>query len=96
MKRIRSATINGKRWRIDWSRPEFDDPGEESWALCHHDQLTIQIDPCADDRTILSCLLDEVCHAHFPALDNDYVDQFSDDLAEILVKADLIKQEDDE
>ena len=92
MKRNQSATIAGKRWRLDWSKPPVID-GEDAWARCHHEQKRIQIDPIADEETTATCLIDEVCHAHFPCLDNDAVDAFSDDLFLILKKADLIKDE---
>lgn len=91
MRRIRSITIAGKRWLVDWSKPEGD-----AWALCHHDEHRIQIDPRADDITVFNCFIDEMCHAHFPALDNDCVDAFSDDVTAAMQRADLIKSEGDE
>lgn len=91
MKHIRTATINGVRWIIDWSKPEG-----AAWGMCHWDEHRIQIDPDIDEVTAVSVLADEICHVHFDCLDNDCVDSFSDDVAKVLRDCDLIKSEVDE
>lgn len=91
MNRVKSATLNGKRWRFDWRKPRA---SEEALALCHEDQHRIQIDPNLDDETTLAALIDEVTHAHFPCLDNDAVDAFSDDLARLLKRIGYTADED--
>jgi hypothetical protein len=71
------------RWRIRWKRPSASD---EAYALCLFADKTIQISPDLDDDLMLAAVVDEVAHAHFPALDNDAVDGFSDAVAALLVK----------
>jgi len=88
MKKIRSAIINGKRWRINWTKPNTGD-----FALCHHNLHMIQIDPNVDEITLTSIVADEVCHVHFPQLDNEYVDTFSDDVAKVMRDIELIADE---
>jgi len=87
-KQVRRVVINGRRWKLDWSRPDTGDFG-----LCHYEKRRIQIDPGLDEVTTVSVLVDEIAHAHFIKLDNDFVDAFSDDVAKILQQCELIAEE---
>lgn len=81
MNAIKSAMLKRRRWKFDWRKPPARD---QALALCHKDQRRIQINPNLDDETMMAALVDEMCHAHFPDLDNDAVDAFSDDVARVL------------
>jgi hypothetical protein len=81
----------GKRWRIHWRRP---DKADAAHALCYPQDHVIQVDPSLDDELMLAALVDEVCHAHFPALDNEAVDAFSDAVASLLARAGYQRESD--
>ena len=84
MRRPRSFTgPDGTRWRIAWRRPPA---AYGAHAVCIHAERLIMVDPALDDETLAAALADEVCHAHFPALDNECVDAFSDALARLLAR----------
>lgn len=88
--RPKRITLNGKPWRLQWRAPR---KSEDAIALCHKDERRIQVSPNLDNKTLVSALADEICHAHFPQLDNEYVDSFSNDIAAVLDRCGLIKED---
>ena len=83
MTRPRTFAGPDRRWRIRWGNPGKED-GVTRDAVCDFDRHTITVRPGLNDKRMLAALSDEVCHAHFPALDNTAVDRFSDAIADLL------------
>lgn len=87
-KPVRSVEIGGKRWRILWQPPN---PEDSAVAMCHYDKRVIQIDPALSATEMVAAVLDEIAHAVFGhTIDNDYIDQFSDDATVALYSLGLI------
>lgn len=91
MKRIRSATINGKRHRIIWR----DLSKENAIGLAYPDQCLIEIDPKWEDVMIVSTLVHEYMHKACPDMTEEKVDQIGDEVAAMLDRAMLIAKEED-
>jgi len=85
--RPKRIVLNGRRWTLDWRSPRKRDA---AIALCHHDERRIQVSPRLNNEMLVSAMADEICHAHFPCLDNDAVDAFSNDIAATFKKLGLI------
>ena len=90
MKRVRSATIDGKRHRIAW-RPL----GEEgALGLAHPDQCLIEIDPSLDNALTAEVLVHEALHRMLPHTTEEQVDRMASEITTILQRAELIAEDD--
>lgn len=91
MKRIRSATINGKRHRFIWR----DLSHEQAIGLAYPDQCLIEIDPKLDEFMAVDTIVHEYLHKALPDHEESKIDQMGREIATILTRADLIKSEDE-
>lgn len=91
LKPPRTFRCYGQRWHIRYERPDTGDNGQ-----CDHSERTIYIAPDLYDRDAIAALVDELTHAFFPALDNDYVDDFSEAVGTVLFKAGFRREERDD
>jgi hypothetical protein len=88
MKRIRSVTIQGKRWRVVWDKLPKD------WGLCSTSESVIEMDTgIKDNITYATILIHEMCHAMLPNVEEDFITQMADDLAVALHRAGLIAED---
>ena len=91
MKRIRSATIDGKRHRIVW-RPLV--KTDNAWGMAWPDQCLIEIDSSLEDPALTAeVLIHEVMHRQFPHLTEDRIDQLASEICSVLQRAELISDE---
>jgi hypothetical protein len=91
MRRIRSVTINGKRWRVIWK------PMRSDWGS-YDDQINIiEMDTgIKDSITYATILMHEMLHAMLPNVEEKCITQMADDLAVALHRATLIAKDTDE
>lgn len=90
----KSITIDGRRWRIDWTKPE---PSDQAFALTYFEDHVIQINPDLDGELMIAAVVDELAHAAFgKCLDNEAVDVFSDAAARLLHRLGFRREDDDE
>jgi hypothetical protein len=89
MKRIRSATINGKRHRIVWRNLS----NEKAIGLAYPDQCLIEIDTSLDEYMTVDTLIHEALHKLFPDCCEEKIDQAGSEIATLLTRADLIKED---
>ena len=67
VKRIRTLTLRGRKWRVRWLERVFDHLGErEVWGLCDHAASTISISLNQPPSEIDDTLVHEICHGIFP------------------------------
>jgi hypothetical protein len=50
MKRIRSCTINGKRWRIEWKDLSKALDGQPALGLCYQEEHRIELEQLTVDK----------------------------------------------
>ncbi len=87
------VTILGKHWRL---RLLPKNTRRNHYGRCEHPgngSKTIVVETGHDDRTELATLLHEFMHAGLWALDEEPVDQWSEDVAKILHKLGWRKSE---
>jgi hypothetical protein len=89
MKRIRSAIINGKRHRVVWR----DLSEEKALGLAYPDQCLIEIDSKLDEYMTADTIIHECLHKLFPDVCEEKIDQAGREIATILTRADLIKED---
>ena len=88
MKRIRSVTIHGKRWRVVW------DKLPREWGTCSTTEGMIEMDTgIKDNITYATILTHEMCHAMLPNVEEDFITQMADDLVVALHRAGLIAED---
>lgn len=91
MKRIRSVQIDGKRWRVMWNRMPKD------WGTCSNTERIIELDTAIKDPyTYVEILVHEMLHGMFPEIEEDYINLRAGEIAVALLRADLIKKDEDE
>ena len=98
MKRIRSVTINGKRWRLAWA--DLSDTttpdGRPVWGLCYRDDHLIEIEQSLTDPALIAeVLMHEMLHGMFPEIEEDYIDMRGAELTNALQRCQLITEEDE-
>ena len=91
MKRIRSATINGKRHRVIWR----DLSGDDAIGLAYPDEALIEIDTKLDEQLTVEILIHEYLHKALPDHEETKIDQMGAEIATMLTRADLIARDDD-
>lgn len=88
MKRIRSVTINGKRWLIDWR------PMKTDWGTACPAEKRIEMNAgIKDNLTAATILIHEMLHGMWPDVEEDAISQRADELAVALHKARLIAED---
>ena len=92
MKRIRSATIDGKRHRIVW-RPLGK---EKAHGLAWPDECRIDIDSTLTDPALIAeVLIHESLHRIFGHLNEERIDQIASEITNILQRAALIADDEE-
>lgn len=90
MKRIRSVTIQGKRWRVVWDKLPKD------WGACSTTEHVIEMDSgIRDNITYANILIHEMLHGMLPNIEEECITQMADELCIALHKAKLIAEDDD-
>jgi hypothetical protein len=98
MKRIRSCTINGKRWRISWCdlKDTKTEDGRPVWGLCYAQDHLIEIEQSLEDPGLVAeVLIHEMLHGMFPEIEEAYIDMRGSELTNALQRAGLIIEEDE-
>lgn len=74
VKRIRTLTLRGRRWRVRWLERVFDHLGQrEVWGLCDHAASTISLSLNQPPSEVEDTLLHELCHACFPKVKEKHI-----------------------
>jgi len=93
MKRIRSATIDGKRHRIVW-RPLV--KTDNAWGMAWPDQCLIEIDSSLEDPALIAeVLIHEIMHRQLPHQTEDRIDQLAGEICNALQRAELIAEDEE-
>jgi hypothetical protein len=82
-KRVCSALINGKRWKIG-----FGVSGANNDGLCNYDRQTVFIRAAHNGRTrsLDECVIHEVAHAVMPQIDEATILHLGEVCAKVLEK----------
>lgn len=83
MRRIRTATILGKRWRFRWERI---DPEDKAVGMCFQSEHEIHIDTRQHGRDLLDTLVHETLHGADKDLSEEKVARYAGAVAGVLWK----------
>lgn len=86
LKNIKTVTIRGKRYNLVVTKLRG------ARGLCEHPDTknkTVYIDEREEGKALLSTLLDELIHCALWEIQNDVVDEISDDIADALWRCGL-------
>lgn len=87
MRRLRSVTVNGKRWRVVWGKLR------KQWG-CTDKASTIWMDASIRDNvTATNILIHEMLHCMWPDVEEESITQRADELALALYRAQLIAED---
>lgn len=87
MKRIRSAKINGHRWKVQWGDCDGD------FGECDYANHTITINPETDPVAMADTAIHEYIHARFPDLSERCVEQVGTEISDMLDRIGLISED---
>lgn len=87
MKKIRSATINGKRHRIVWRKLGR----EKADGLAWPDICQIEVDERLGPYDAFDTMLHEYLHRSLPDIEEDKILTMANEVTDMMRKADLIK-----
>jgi len=94
VKKIRSVTVSGRRWRLVWkSYLGHDAEGNEFIGRCYLDKKEIHVKNNMSYALTSEILIHEMLHAQNPKHTEDDITQDALELAQALKRAELLKDE---
>lgn len=95
--KVRVHDFASHRYRVVWKKPPKSLAGGDAWGLCEDNKApekTIHINPNLAEYDFLTTCLDEAIHACIFSLDNEYVAEMSDSMANFLWRIGFRMKED--
>ena len=89
MRKVKSVTINGKRWRVEWK------PLRGEYGTSCNSEKVIEMDSgMKDNVTVATILIHEMLHGMWPDVEEDAICQRADELCLALNRVGLIADDD--